>query len=100
MNDWRSTFSGVNDHEGDWEQITLFLTEPDGGEKPELAFAVTNIRVAISGALVLTAFALFAVEPLGLSAAQMKPEFLSHSIVCDHKRPEQPPGCHRPGIRC
>ena len=29
MNDWRSTFSGVNDHEADWEQITLFLTEPD-----------------------------------------------------------------------
>ena len=31
MNDWRSTFSGVNDHEADWEQITLFLTEPDDG---------------------------------------------------------------------
>ena len=29
MNDWRSTFGGVNDHEGDWEQITLFLTESD-----------------------------------------------------------------------
>src|SRR4029453_12105857 len=37
MNDWRSTFSGVNDHEADWEQITLFLTEPDGSE-PELAW--------------------------------------------------------------
>ena len=36
MNDWRSTFSGVNDHEADWEQITLFLSEPDAGE-PELA---------------------------------------------------------------
>jgi hypothetical protein len=31
MNDWRSTFSGVNDHEADWEQITLFLIEPDPG---------------------------------------------------------------------
>ena len=38
MNDWRSTFGGVNDHEADWEQITLFLTEPDGGEEPDLAW--------------------------------------------------------------
>jgi hypothetical protein len=38
MNDWRSTFSGVNDHEADWEQITLFLTEPDAGGDPELAW--------------------------------------------------------------
>ena len=37
MNDWRSTFGGVNDHEGDWEQITLFLTEPDDGV-PQLAW--------------------------------------------------------------
>ena len=37
MNDWRSTFGGVNDHEGDWEQITLFLTEPDSSE-PQLAW--------------------------------------------------------------
>jgi len=37
MNDWRSTFGGVNDHEADWEQITLFLTEPDEGE-PQLAW--------------------------------------------------------------
>ena len=32
MNDWRSTFAGVNDHEADWEQVTLFLADP-----PELA---------------------------------------------------------------
>jgi hypothetical protein len=38
MNDWRSTFGGVNDHEGDWEQITLFLTEPEEGGEPELAW--------------------------------------------------------------
>jgi hypothetical protein len=38
MNDWRSTFGGVNDHEGDWEQITLFLTEADSGQEPELAW--------------------------------------------------------------
>ncbi|MBV8349906.1 MAG: hypothetical protein JOZ49_21015 [Mycolicibacterium sp.] len=25
MNDWRSTFAGVNDHEADWEQVTVFL---------------------------------------------------------------------------
>jgi hypothetical protein len=25
MNDWRSSFCGVNDHEGDWEQITVYL---------------------------------------------------------------------------
>lgn len=28
MNDWRSTFAGVNDHEADWEQITVFLLDP------------------------------------------------------------------------
>jgi len=38
MNDWRSTFGGVNDHEGDWEQITLFLTESDAAVEPELAW--------------------------------------------------------------
>ncbi|GAA4243566.1 hypothetical protein GCM10022255_003170 [Dactylosporangium darangshiense] len=27
MNDWRSTFSGINDHEADWEQVTIFLGE-------------------------------------------------------------------------
>ncbi len=29
MNDWRSSFAGVNDHEGDWEQVTVFLIRPD-----------------------------------------------------------------------
>ncbi len=28
MNDWRSTFAGVNDHEADWEQVTVFLADP------------------------------------------------------------------------
>lgn len=28
MNDWRTTFGGVNDHEGDWEQVTVFV-RPD-----------------------------------------------------------------------
>ncbi|HEY2654923.1 MAG TPA: hypothetical protein VGI55_03980, partial [Solirubrobacteraceae bacterium] len=31
MNDWRSTFSGVNDHEADWELITVYLAEQDDG---------------------------------------------------------------------
>ncbi|MEV0127839.1 hypothetical protein AB0H83_05150 [Dactylosporangium sp. NPDC050688] len=30
MNDWRSTFGGVNDHEADWEQVTVFVAEPGG----------------------------------------------------------------------
>ena len=35
MNDWRSTFGGINDHEGDWEMITLYLAEhPDGSLQP------------------------------------------------------------------
>lgn len=27
MNDWRSTFAGVNDHEGDWELVTVYLAD-------------------------------------------------------------------------
>jgi len=27
MNDWRSSFYGVNDHESDWEQVIVYLTE-------------------------------------------------------------------------
>jgi hypothetical protein len=27
MNDWRSSFHGVNDHEADWEQIVVYLAE-------------------------------------------------------------------------
>lgn len=32
MNDFRTTFGGVNDHEGDWEQVTIYLVpdEPPG----------------------------------------------------------------------
>ncbi|GAA1960640.1 hypothetical protein [Catenulispora subtropica] len=26
-NDWRSTFGGVNDHEADWEMVTVYLVE-------------------------------------------------------------------------
>ncbi|GAA3765106.1 AAA family ATPase [Salinactinospora qingdaonensis] len=35
MNDWRSTYGGVNDHEADWETVTVYLVEtPDGGLQP------------------------------------------------------------------
>ncbi len=32
MNNWRSGFFGVNDHEADWEQVFVFLTESEAGE--------------------------------------------------------------------
>ena len=32
FNDWRSAFHGANDHEADWEQITLFLSSEAEGE--------------------------------------------------------------------
>ena len=35
MNDWRSSFGGVNDHEADWEQVTVFLPDPpDPASRP------------------------------------------------------------------
>ncbi|WP_374058082.1 hypothetical protein [Marinitenerispora sediminis] len=35
MNDWRSTYGGVNDHEADWERVTVYLVETaDGGTRP------------------------------------------------------------------
>lgn len=30
MNDWRSTFNGVNDHEADWEMVTVYLVQAEG----------------------------------------------------------------------
>ncbi|WP_245930344.1 hypothetical protein [Allonocardiopsis opalescens] len=32
MNDWRSTFGGVNDHEADWEMVTVYLATAEDGE--------------------------------------------------------------------
>ena len=32
MNNWRSSFYGVNDHEADWEQIFIYLSEEEEGE--------------------------------------------------------------------
>ncbi|MCG2769015.1 MAG: hypothetical protein L6435_11635 [Anaerolineae bacterium] len=38
FNDWRSGFFGVNDHESDWEMITLYLSESGDGEvRPQWA---------------------------------------------------------------
>lgn len=32
MNNWRSTYYGVNDHEADWEQVFVFLAEQTHGD--------------------------------------------------------------------
>ena len=32
FNDWRSSFNGVNDHEGDWEPVMIYLVEEDDGQ--------------------------------------------------------------------
>jgi hypothetical protein len=32
MNDWRSSFYGVNDHEADWEQVFVYLSDGEDGE--------------------------------------------------------------------
>jgi hypothetical protein len=34
FNDWRSRAYGVNDHEGDWEQVSIYLVENDHGLRP------------------------------------------------------------------
>jgi hypothetical protein len=37
-NDWRTSFEGVNDHEGDWEAITIYLyQDEDGTVRPRWA---------------------------------------------------------------
>ncbi len=36
-NPWRSGFHGVNDHESDWEMVSLYLYEDDGQLIPEWA---------------------------------------------------------------
>ncbi len=41
MNDWRSTFSGVNDHEADWEMATVYLAERPGAP-PEPAWVALS----------------------------------------------------------
>ena len=40
MNDWRSSFHGVNDHESDWEQIFVYLSQEEESYTPRwVAFA-------------------------------------------------------------
>ena len=34
MNDYRSTFYGVNDHEADWEQVFIYLEDAPDGPRP------------------------------------------------------------------
>jgi hypothetical protein len=34
MNDYRSTFHGVNDHEADWEQVLVYLEDAPSGPRP------------------------------------------------------------------
>ena len=34
MNDYRSTFHGVNDHEADWEQVLIYLEDAPDGPRP------------------------------------------------------------------
>jgi hypothetical protein len=34
MNDWRTTFAGVNDHEADWEAVTVYLADVPEGPRP------------------------------------------------------------------
>ncbi|KGM14214.1 hypothetical protein [Cellulomonas bogoriensis] len=38
FNDWRSRAHGVNDHEGDWEQVTIMLAPGPGDEPPTPAW--------------------------------------------------------------
>ncbi|QIN77398.1 hypothetical protein GBA65_01485 [Rubrobacter marinus] len=35
FNDWRSGFFGANDHEADWESVSVYLSEPEGEARPE-----------------------------------------------------------------
>lgn len=39
---WRSGFDGVNDHEADWEMISLYLYEANGELKPEWAMYASH----------------------------------------------------------
>lgn len=40
FNDWRSRYHGLNDHEGDWEMVSLYCVECEEGLRPEwVAFA-------------------------------------------------------------
>ncbi|BAL89504.1 hypothetical protein AMIS_42840 [Actinoplanes missouriensis 431] len=40
FNNWRSAFGGVNEHEGDWEQVTVFLDGTGDPAEPRPAWVV------------------------------------------------------------
>jgi hypothetical protein len=43
FNDWRSGYYGLNDHEGDWEMVTLYLYPNDAGDwQPEWVAYATH----------------------------------------------------------
>ena len=42
MNDWRSSFYGANDHESDWEQIFVYLSDEGEGEPKPLWVAYAS----------------------------------------------------------
>ena len=45
FNSWRSGFHGVNDHESDWELVTVYLYEQDGQLIPEwIAYASHDFK--------------------------------------------------------
>jgi hypothetical protein len=45
FNSWRSGFHGVNDHESDWEMVTVYLYEDDGQLVPEwVAYASHDFK--------------------------------------------------------
>ncbi len=42
FNDWRSTFSGINDHEADWELVTVYLADDDAEPVPRWVAASSH----------------------------------------------------------
>ena len=42
MNDWRTTFHGVNDHEADWEQVFIYLE--DNGDCPRPLWVAGSVH--------------------------------------------------------
>lgn len=42
MNDWRSTFGGINDHEADWEMVAIYLAERSDGPPQPAWVAVSS----------------------------------------------------------
>ena len=48
MNDWRSSFAGVNDHEADWEQVTIYLASSGDATAADGADQLRPVWVAFS----------------------------------------------------